>query len=161
MHFEHHTPTRILFGPGVVNEIPPAAKALGARSLVLTGRDPRRAAPLVDVLKAEGVEVATFPVPGEPSVESVRAGVARAQEVECDVVIGFGGGSVLDAGKAIAALLTNGGDPTDYLEVVGKERAVSCAARSRVRPPASLRHGGERRGFARSRSRVAGAPKVR
>jgi alcohol dehydrogenase class IV len=124
MRFEHHTPTRIVFGRGVVTEVPATAKALGERLLVLTGRDPGRAGPLVDRLKAAGVEAATFPTPGEPSVESVRAGVARAQAIGCDVVIGFGGGSVLDAGKAVAALLTNGGDPTDYLEVVGKGRAL-------------------------------------
>jgi alcohol dehydrogenase class IV len=125
MRFEFSTPTRILFGPGAFQEVAPAAKALGGRAFVVTGRDPRRAAPLVEQLQAGGMEVATFPAPGEPTVERVRAGVERAHEVGCDVVIGFGGGSVLDAGKAVAALLANGGDPLDYLEVVGKGRALT------------------------------------
>lgn len=123
MRFEHHVPTRILFGPGAVNEVLQAAKGFGERALVVTGRDPRRAAPLVDEWRAGGLEVALFPVAGEPTVEHVRAGVERAHEVGCDVVIGIGGGSVLDAGKAVAALLANGGDPLDYLEVVGKGHA--------------------------------------
>jgi len=124
MRFEFSTPTRILFGPGAVREVAPAAKVLGERALVVAGRDPERAGPLVEHLRTQGVAVATFSVPGEPTVERVRGGVERARETDCDLVVGFGGGSVLDAGKAVAALLTNGGDPLDYLEVVGKGRAL-------------------------------------
>jgi alcohol dehydrogenase class IV len=125
MRFEFHVPTRVLFGPGTVKEAAPSAKALGARALVVTGRDPGRAAPLLEQLKAQGLGVTVFNVPGEPTVERVRAGVERAQEEGCDLVVGFGGGSVLDAGKAVAALLTNAGDPLDYLEVIGKGQALT------------------------------------
>jgi alcohol dehydrogenase class IV len=52
----------------------------------------------------------------EPTVEDVRRAAAAAG---CDAVMAMGGGSALDAGKAIAALMANGGDPLDYLEVVG------------------------------------------
>ena len=124
MRFEFSTPTRILFGPGAVREVAPAAKVLGERALVVAGRDPERAGPLVEHLRTQGVAVATFSVPGEPTVERVRGGVERARETDCDLVVGFGGGSVLDAGKAVAALLANGGDPLDYLEVIGKGRAL-------------------------------------
>src|SRR4030042_2643781 len=103
MRFEFSTPTRILFGPGAVQEVAPAAKALGERALVVTGGDPGRAGPLVEQLQAQGIAVAAFSVPGEPTLERVRAGVERAREADCGLVIGFGGGSVLDAGKAIAA----------------------------------------------------------
>jgi len=64
------------------------------------------------------VSCTLFEVHGEPSIDSVRAGVRAAQD--CEMVIGLGGGSVLDTGKAIAALVTNHGDIMDYLEVVGK-----------------------------------------
>lgn len=124
MRFEFSTPTRILFGPGAVREVAPAAKVLGERALVVAGRDPERAGPLVEHLRTQGVAAAVFSVPGEPTVERVRGGVERARETGCDLVVGFGGGSVLDAGKAVAALLTNGGDPLDYLEVIGKGRAL-------------------------------------
>ena len=50
----------------------------------------------------------------------VRQGVELARREQCDLVIAFGGGSAIDAGKAIAALLANGGELTDYLEVIGK-----------------------------------------
>jgi len=125
MRFEFHVPTRVLFGPGTVKEAAPSAKALGGRALLITGRDPRRAAPLLEQLKAQGLGVTVFSVPGEPTVERVRAGVERAREEGCDLVVGFGGGSVLDAGKAVAALLTNAGDPLDYLEVIGKGQALT------------------------------------
>lgn len=125
MRFEFHVPTRIVFGPGAVKEAAPSAKALGRRALVVTGRDAGRAAPLLEQLAAHGLSVTPFSVPGEPTVERVRAGVERAQAEGCDFVVGCGGGSVLDAGKAVAALLTNGGDPLDYIEVIGSGRSVT------------------------------------
>jgi alcohol dehydrogenase class IV len=52
-------------------------------------------------------------------------GVQYARENQCDLVIGMGGGSVIDAGKAIAALLTNPGDVLDYLEVIGRGQPLT------------------------------------
>lgn len=130
MRFEFATATRILFGPGTVTEVAPAAAALGRRALLVTGRDVERSAPLRERLRAQGVATMTVSVGGEPTVETARAGVQRAREDECDLIIGLGGGSALDAGKAIAALLTNGdGDPLEYLEVVGRGKVLT-------RPPA-------------------------
>jgi alcohol dehydrogenase class IV len=66
-------------------------------------------------------------VPGEPTVELVRAGARRVQDAACDVVIAMGGGSAIDAGKAIAAIATNGGEPLEFLEVVGKGARSRCS----------------------------------
>jgi alcohol dehydrogenase class IV len=66
-----------------------------------------------------------FAVDGEPTVDTARAGTAAARAAGCDLVIGFGGGSALDAAKAIAALVANGGDPLDYLEVVGRGQPLT------------------------------------
>lgn len=74
------------------------------------------------VLGLDGLVVTT---PGEPTVEGVRAAVAEAREAGCDVVAAIGGGSAIDAGKAIAALAANGGDPLDYLEVIGAGRPLT------------------------------------
>jgi alcohol dehydrogenase class IV len=125
MRFEFATATRILFGPGSVTEVAPAAAALGRRALLVTGRDAERSAPLRERLNTQGVATVTIGVAGEPTVETARANVQRAREEACDLIIGLGGGSVLDTGKAIAALLTNGGDPLDYLEVIGQGRALT------------------------------------
>jgi alcohol dehydrogenase class IV len=98
---------------------------MGRHALVVTGRAVVRAEPLLDSLHEQGITTTLFSVAGEPSTESVREGTALARGAGCDLVIGFGGGSPLDAGKAIAALLTNGGDPLDYLEVIGNGRALT------------------------------------
>lgn len=119
MRFEFATAGRIVFGCGTAAEIGPAAKSLGTRALVVTGKSPDRAAKRI-----AGISFETFPVSGEPALDDVRRGVEAARRAGCDVVIGFGGGSAIDAAKAIAALLTNEGDPLDYLEVIGSGRAL-------------------------------------
>ncbi|QRO00274.1 iron-containing alcohol dehydrogenase [Archangium violaceum] len=119
--FEFATATRILFGAGRLAEVPREVKALGGtRVLLVTGRDPTRAGPLRQGLDQLGLSSVTFAVEGEPTVELARDGTATAVSERCDAVVAFGGGSALDAGKAIAALAANGGDPLDYLEVVGR-----------------------------------------
>jgi alcohol dehydrogenase class IV len=70
-----------------------------------------------------------FSIAGEPAIPSILEGVRIAKEAGCELVAGFGGGSVLDAAKAIAALMTNPGDPLDYVEVVGSGKPLTqpCA----------------------------------
>ncbi len=119
MNFEFATAARVIFGEGTAAALPELARTFGTRPLVVTGASTERAAPLVSALSAE-----TFSVPAEPTVDLVREGARRAQDAACDVVISIGGGSVIDAGKAIAAVATNGGEPLDFLEVVGKGRAI-------------------------------------
>ena len=120
MRFEIATATRIIFGAGTLREIGPLAKELGTTALVVTGRSTKRAEPLIGRLRAQGIGTATLAVGGEPSIETVSEGVALARKEKCDWVVGYGGGSALDAGKAIAAMLTNEGDVLDYLEVIGR-----------------------------------------
>src|SRR5206468_1194562 len=91
--FEFATATRIIFGAGILRKIGPLAKQLGNRALVVTGRNVSRAEPLLSLLAAQKISCITFPVAEEPTVEVVCAGVQRAREEQCDLVIGFGGGS--------------------------------------------------------------------
>ncbi len=128
MPFEFTTPNRIIFGPGTLKQAGPIARELGRRALVLAGGDLAFAAPLLAVLDAQGLAYVTLPVTGEPSTELTRQGMALAAEAAPDLVIGFGGGSALDAAKAIAVLATNGGDPLDYLEVVGRGQTLRAPA---------------------------------
>lgn len=124
MRFEFATATHIVFGPGTLAEVAPAARSMGRRALLVTGRTAGRASPLVASLRTAGVGCVLFPVAGEPTVDLVRQGVQVAREKRCDLVIALGGGSPMDAGKAIAALAANGGDVLDYLEVVGSGQAL-------------------------------------
>jgi alcohol dehydrogenase class IV len=121
VRFEFATAARIVFGEGVLGEVPAAARGLGTTALLVTGRSPERAQALAAALPA----AVPFAVEGEPSIELVRRGVALAREARADLVISIGGGSAIDAGKAIAALLANGGDVLDYLEVIGKAQPLS------------------------------------
>ena len=122
MRFEFATAARIIFGPGTVQETARIAAEFGKHALVVTGRNPRRAEGLCADLLNAGVSTQPFTVPGEPEIETVRTGVQLARKTAADVVIAFGGGSALDAGKAIAAMAPNPGDLLDYLEVIGGGR---------------------------------------
>ena len=125
MRFEFATATRIVFGAGTVRELGRLAKELGQRALLVTGRNLSRAEPFCALLGEQGIETTRFSVAGEPEIAAVQQGAALARQERCDLVIGFGGGSALDAGKAIAAMLTNEGDLLEYVEVIGKGKALS------------------------------------
>lgn len=125
IHFELASPTRILFGSGSLREAGRIAKTAGERALLVVGRRAQPAERLAAILGEHGVSAVTFSVTGEPEVETVKAGTALARREHCDHVVGIGGGSVLDAGKAIAAMLTNDGELLDYLEIIGQGRALA------------------------------------
>jgi len=123
MKFEFATAARIIFGPGTLREIGALAGEFGSHALVVVGRDLSRAEKLLALLRQAGVGAATFSVSGEPEISTVERGVAVAKKENCELVIGFGGGSALDAAKAIAAMMTNDGPLLDYLEVIGRGQA--------------------------------------
>ncbi len=104
MRFEFATANRIIFGPGTLREVGPLAASMGRRALVVTTPTVERAAPLLDLLAGHGVEHVLFIVEAEPSTDTARAGTRLARDQHCDLVIGIGGGSVIDTGKAVAAL---------------------------------------------------------
>jgi len=133
MRFEFATAQRILFGPGTLAEVGPVARTFASRALVVTGKHPERSESLGSILKGQGVEVLLHPCGGEPTVDEARMGAERARAEGCGVILGFGGGSALDLGKAIAALAANPGDPLRYLEVIGEgkpleQRPLPCIA---------------------------------
>jgi len=148
MHFEFATATRVIFGEGTAATLPDLARHFGTHPLVVTGASTERAAALVSALSAE-----TFAVTGEPTVELVREGARRVQNAACDVVISFGGGSAIDAGKAIATVATNGGEPLEFLEVVGKGRAIVAPPLPFIAVPTTAGTGSEV-----TRNAVLGSP---
>lgn len=143
MRFEFATANRILFGPGTLSQAGPAAREMGRRALVTLGLDPARAAPLLATLAAADVSYVTLSVSGEPTVALARAGTELARRAGCDLVIGLGGGSAMDAAKAIAALTANGGDPLDYLEVIGRGQVLSRPALPCIAIPTTAGTGAE------------------
>jgi len=129
MQFEFATSTRIIFGAGKLREAGSVVKAAGKRPLVVTGKNVQRAEPLLKLLRENNVECSTFSVSGEPKIQTIRDGVDFARREDCDWVIGMGGGSALDAGKAIAAMMQNEGDVLDFLEIIGQGKALKGSAR--------------------------------
>jgi alcohol dehydrogenase class IV len=125
--FEFATAGRVVFGAGARRQLAPAVAALGVKTVLLvTGRDPRRAAEIVADLEKLGVSVAgSVVITGEPTVADAREGAVAARGARVGAVVAIGGGSALDAGKAIAALAANEGEPLDYLEVVGAGRPLA------------------------------------
>jgi alcohol dehydrogenase class IV len=138
MRFEFATAHRILFGEGVLRDVPAAARSFGRRAVLVTGSLPERSGTLRRGLEAAGVSCIPFAVAGEPTIELIRSAPRDA-----DLVIAIGGGSVLDAGKAIAALLTNPGDPLDYLEVIGRAQPLAVPAAPCIAIPTTAGTGSE------------------
>jgi alcohol dehydrogenase class IV len=143
MQFEFATAGRVSFGPGTLSQVPAAAAEMGRRALLVTGRRAEPAAALEAALNGAGVETARFLVPHEPEVALVQAGASRARAIEADLVIALGGGSALDGGKAIAALLRNTGELFDYLEVIGRGHALERPSAPFIAIPTTAGTGAE------------------
>lgn len=153
MRFEFATATRIVFGEGSAREAPDAVKRYATRALLVTGRDPERAAALRKSVEQAGVALRTISVDGEPTVDIVRQAVDSSRAFGASAVVAVGGGSVLDAGKAIAAMLANPGDLLDYLEVIGAGQALPHPALPLVALPTTAGTGSEV-----TRNAVLGSP---
>jgi alcohol dehydrogenase class IV len=143
MRFELATAGRILFGEGVFDQAGALAAELGKRVLLVGGSSAERIEPLLALLASEGLAVRTIAIDREPAVASALEGAEQARGFGADLVIGMGGGSVIDAAKAIAALLTNPGDPYEHLEVVGHGRPLANPAAPVVAIPTTAGTGAE------------------
>src|SRR5437773_2563755 len=152
MNFEFVTAKRIVFGAGKLAEVGALVRGFGERALMVTGGNPGRAARLLELLASERVVTTTFPVPGEPTIALVEQGIALAKANGCQFVVSFGGGSAIDAGKAIAAMLTNtplpggaggGSGLFEYLEVIGRGRALTKSSAPFIAIPTTAGTGSE------------------
>lgn len=143
MKFEFATANQIIFGPGTAKQIGNLATGLGRRAMVVTGKTSTRADFIDQKLDECAIKSTRFAVGKEPSVPMIVSGVETARSAGCDLVIAIGGGSVIDSGKAIAAMLSNRGDLNDYLEVIGKGRSIENAPAPFVALPTTAGTGAE------------------
>lgn len=144
--FELATARRIVFGDGTISRSSAIARELTAgidrpRALVVTGASVERHAAFLESLDRVGIDRVTMTIAGEPTTDDAREGTVRAAGAH--LVVAIGGGSVLDAGKAIAALAGNGGDPLDYLEVIGRGRPLERRSLPFVAVPTTAGTGSE------------------
>jgi len=141
--FEFATANRIIVGDGCAKSVPELVTSYGRHVLVVGGRDPGRAQWLVGALQARGADVVLLCVSGEPDLAFVAGGAGLARRRTIDAVVGIGGGSALDAAKAIAALATNPGEPIDYLEVVGGGQPLTAVPLPLIAIPTTAGTGSE------------------
>ncbi|NLH44487.1 MAG: iron-containing alcohol dehydrogenase [Planctomycetes bacterium] len=143
MKFEFSTARRIVFGAGAAEQIPALVAGYGSRAFVVAGSKTDRLQGLLDAIASRGVALTIFNVAGEPTTETAKAAVTAAREAKADLVLAVGGGSVLDVGKVAAAMLQNGGDLFDYLEIVGKGRPLREPAAALLAVPTTAGTGAE------------------
>jgi len=139
--FEFAAANRIIFGTGKLNELGTYIEGNAKRLLLVCGHSSDAIHRVREILSVLGISFIEFQVHGEPTVDVIRAGIKAAGN--CDMVIGLGGGSVLDAGKAIAALVNNPGDVFDYLEVIGKGQPLVKAPLPYIAIPTTAGTGSE------------------
>lgn len=124
---EFYTPGKIIFGSGGLSQVGAEAKRLGNKALVVLGRSAMRKSGALDrltyLLRENNLEYIIYEnIPSDPTVETVDKGANLAKKGKCNLIIALGGGSVLDTGKAISAMVTNEGSVADYQEIEGKGR---------------------------------------
>ncbi|VGO14581.1 1,3-propanediol dehydrogenase [Pontiella desulfatans] len=120
MSFDYHIPTRILFGAGKLNQLAeeplPGTKALIVMSNGGSMRRHGYLERLEGLLKQQNIESIVFDkIQPNPIKEHVMEGAALVKEHHCDFVVALGGGSPIDAAKAIAVMAVNPGDFWDYI----------------------------------------------
>lgn len=128
MDFTFKTAAKIIFKRGAINELGENVKQYGRKFLIVTDNIFRKNN-VLDIVEKQLDEqkikyVYYTDVCGEPQVEDVDKAAQLAREEKCDAVLSIGGGSLIDVGKAAAALITNEGSVKDYLEYVGKGAKV-------------------------------------
>lgn len=134
--FEFATAQRIIFGRGVLRELPDLCLSFGQRTLLITGSRPQQ-------WEAHLPHVAVHSIRGEPTVEDITTGVALAKQHGTDVIVALGGGSVVDAGKAIAAMATQPDDLMRYIEVIGAGQPLDATPLPYIAVPTTAGTGAE------------------
>lgn len=138
---------RIHFGAGSADRLPVLAGTYGSRWLLVTGGRSfdasAKARRLETMLKATNASIIRLRISGEPSPEEIDAAVCECRSFSPEVVLGIGGGSVLDAAKAIAGLLSSGHSVMNYLEGVGPEWAYAGESVPLIAVPTTAGTGSE------------------
>jgi len=141
--FEIAAPPRIVIGEGVTERLGELVSSLGRRVLWVTGSRPERTRDQLAALERLGCSVETLSIAHEPTLEDIEQGVLLARETACDLVLSMGGGSAIDAGKAIAGLVPHTGEILDSLEVVGTGETLRAPGLPFVAVPTTAGTGAE------------------
>jgi len=143
VNFEFATSTHIIFENGSFKKVPVLIKELGSKVFIVTGKNQKLVNQLSEWLTAINIQFELFSIYSEPVTTDIEKGTELARKSSCSVVLGIGGGSVIDSAKAIAALAPNKGELTDYLEVIGKGRRLEKAPLPFIAIPTTAGTGAE------------------
>ena len=127
INFQFATSTRIIFENDSFKKVPGLVAGLGNKVFIVTGKNKVLANQLSEWLNQINISSEIFSVHSEPTTADIENGTDLARQNSSKVIVGIGGGSVIDAGKAIAALVANKGELTDYLEIIGKGKKLEEA----------------------------------
>jgi alcohol dehydrogenase class IV len=141
VNFELSVPEKIIFGKGSLARLGELVSGFGNRALIVHGANPERARSIEGLLTQSTTHL--YSVRNEPTIEDIANGVEEAKTREVRFVIGIGGGSVIDAAKAISGLAANSGDILDYLEVIGRGNPLTKAGLPCVAIPTTAGTGAE------------------
>ncbi len=141
MQCDFSTANRIIFGNGSLQQLPELIKPLGKRTLLIKTASMNNA--IEDLFMEKYSDIVSYISSGEPDTDSVESVLKLARDHRCDIVISAGGGSVVDTGKAVSALLTNKGNLLDYLEVVGKGLPLKKSSKPFIAIPTTAGTGSE------------------
>lgn len=141
MKFEFATAQQIIFGRGSIQRLASILPTGSQRCLLVMGRHFTGWQEQIPL--PTGLECLPYLISGEPNAETVEKGAQLARQKMVDVIIAIGGGSVLDAGKAIAMLAANAGTVLDYIEVVGKGQPISSPSLPLIAIPTTAGTGSE------------------
>ena len=144
--FEWAGPGRVVFGTGSVKRAGELVRELevSGRVLLITGKSEHEGTRVgAQALVDAGCEVVRWQVESEPTLALADAGARLAKKKGCQAVVAIGGGSVVDAGKAVAALATQSGEARDYVEVVGRGHVLEKAPLPFIAVPTTAGTGAE------------------
>ncbi len=143
INYQFSIPTRIVFGNDSFKKVPDLVYEMGRKVFIVTGKKNTLANQLSQSLNERNIESMVFNINSEPTTEDIVNATGLAKINNCNVVVGVGGGSVIDAAKAVAALATNSGELNDYLEIIGKGRKLEEAPLKYVAIPTTAGTGAE------------------
>ena len=144
--FDFAATPHIHFGIGQREQMIPIIQSYGSKVLLITGGKSFDDSKLCQSLLSElegNFEVRREKVSGEPSPDMVDTWVAAYQDFSPDVLLAIGGGSAVDAAKAVAGLLPSGDSVMDYLEGVGKGKVFANQTTPLIAVPTTAGTGGE------------------
>lgn len=147
MDFQFYCPTQLIVGQGKIDELADLTIHYGSRAFLVYGSSVHDDGNL-DIIQNRLQKNNITPVPyrkpaGEPDIEMVDQAAETAKTEQCDVIVTIGGGAVIDLGKAVAGLATNGGSVLDYMEGIGQGRKITEKPLPHIAVPTTAGTGAE------------------